>query len=100
MRVLTGANPATGAWLAADVTPADGWVRVHVAVRGVRAGERCKLVVVAKDGVRWEAGSWLVSAKWGEQGFGLDGSALVAPADVTSVDIVTLDGRDLVSARE
>lgn len=40
-----------------------------------------------------------MSEKWESQGFSLDGSALVAPDDVKSVDIVTVDGRKLVSAQ-
>ncbi|QRP48934.1 zf-HC2 domain-containing protein [Amycolatopsis sp. FDAARGOS 1241] len=98
-RDVSATNAATGASLTASVVPAPGWVRVHVSVKGIPAGERCKLVVTAKDGAQWDAGSWLVSEKWSTQGFGLDGSAVVAPADVASVGIVTLDGRDLVSAK-
>lgn len=98
-RDVAATNAATGASLTASVIPAAGWVKVHVAVKGIPAGEKCKLVVTDKTGAKWDAGSWLVSEKWSTQGFGLDGSVLVAPADVASVGIVTLDGRDLVSAR-
>ncbi|MGW4489265.1 anti-sigma factor family protein [Amycolatopsis sp. NPDC004368] len=98
-RDVGATNSATGASLTASVIPAAGWVKVHVAVKGIPAGEKCKLVVTDKTGAKWDAGSWLVSEKWSTQGFGLDGSALVAPGDVASVGIVTLDGRDLVSAR-
>ncbi|MEU4673780.1 zf-HC2 domain-containing protein [Amycolatopsis sp. NPDC023774] len=98
-RDVAATNAATGASLTASVIPAAGWVKVHVAVKGIPAGEKCKLVVTDKTGAKWDAGSWLVSEKWSTQGFGLDGSALVAPADVASVGIVTLDGRDLVSAQ-
>jgi len=55
--------------------------------------------VVTKEGQAVTAGSWQVSEKWENQGFNLDGSALVAPDDVKSVDIVTVDGRKLVSAQ-
>ncbi|WP_326836748.1 zf-HC2 domain-containing protein [Amycolatopsis rhabdoformis] len=98
-RDVAATNAATGASLTASVIPAPGWVKVHVAVKGIPAGEKCKLVVTDKSGAKWDAGSWVVSEKWSTQGFGLDGSALVAPADVASVGIVTLDGRDLVSAQ-
>ncbi|MEV6826099.1 zf-HC2 domain-containing protein [Amycolatopsis sp. NPDC051102] len=94
-----GRDPTTGVQLAASVSPFQGWVRVNVNVKGVHAGEKCLLQVVTKEGQAVTAGSWQVSEKWENQGFNLDGSALVAPDDVKSVDIVTVDGRKLVSAQ-
>jgi hypothetical protein len=96
---VEGRDPTTGVQLAASVSPFAGWVRVNVAVKGVHAGEKCLLQVTTKDGQAVTAGSWQVSEKWESQGFSLDGSALVAPDDVKSVDIVTVDGRKLVSAQ-
>ncbi|HEY2061236.1 MAG TPA: zf-HC2 domain-containing protein [Amycolatopsis sp.] len=96
-RELSATNPATGASLTASVIPAAGWVKVHVAFKGIPAGEKCQLVITSKNGQKWVAGSWQVSGKATSPGF--DGSAVVAPADVGSVGIVTLDGRDLVSAQ-
>ncbi|WP_328452237.1 MULTISPECIES: anti-sigma factor family protein [unclassified Amycolatopsis] len=96
---VEGRDPTTGVQLAASVAPFAGWVKVNVAVKGVKAGEQCLLQVVTKNGQAVTAGSWKVSEKWESQGFSLDGSALVAPDDVKSVDIVTVDGRKLVSAQ-
>ncbi|WP_372667153.1 anti-sigma factor family protein [Amycolatopsis kentuckyensis] len=96
---VEGRDPTTGVQLAASVAPFQGWVKVNVAVRGVKAGEKCLLQVTTKEGQAVTAGSWQVSEKWESQGFSLDGSALVAPDDVKSVDIVTVDGRKLVSAQ-
>lgn len=96
---VEGRDPTTGVQLAASVSPFQGWVRVNVAVKGVKAGEQCLLQVVTKEGQAVTAGSWKVSEKWESSGFSLDGSALVAPDDVKSVDIVTVDGRKLVSAQ-
>ncbi|ADJ47818.1 hypothetical protein AMES_5993 [Amycolatopsis mediterranei S699] len=96
---VEGRDPTTGVQLAAAVSPFQGWVKVDVNVKGVRAGEKCLLQVVTKEGNAVTAGSWQVSEKWENQGFRLDGSALVAPDDVKSVDIVTVDGRKLVSAQ-
>ena len=96
---VEGRDPTTGVQLAASVSPFQGWVKVNVAVKGVKAGEKCLLQVVTKEGQAVTAGSWQVSDKWESQGFSLDGSALVAPDDVKSVDIVTVDGRKLVSAQ-
>jgi len=79
------------------LTPAAGWVRIDVKVDGVKAGLRCRLDVVDKRGMHVQAGSWLVSATGEKQGTKLNGTALVAPADVSSVDVVTFDGQTLVS---
>jgi anti-sigma factor RsiW len=98
-RNVTGENPATGAKMAASVVPFNGWVKVDVSVQGVHAGQKCELRVVSKDGQSVVAGSWQVSAKWESEGFKLDGSALVPPDQVQSVDIVTTDGQKLVSAQ-
>ena len=96
-RVASFADPATGARLTVRVEPAAGWVRVSAAVAGIPAGQRCRLVVVAKDGRREIAGSWLVSAKGAREGTTLDGSALIAPADVAAVQVENFDGQRFVS---
>ncbi|MEV6873532.1 zf-HC2 domain-containing protein [Amycolatopsis sp. NPDC051128] len=98
-KTVEGRDPTTGVQLAASITPFQGWVKTDVSVKGVKAGEKCLLQVVTKDGKAVTAGSWQVSEKWESQGFNLDGSALVAPDDVKSIDIVTVDGRKLVSAQ-
>lgn len=85
--------------LAATVTPAAGWIRVHAKVEGVHEGEKCQLIVMSKAGEALIAGSWIVSAKGEKDGTGLDGSALVPADQVASVNVVTTDGRTLVSAQ-
>jgi anti-sigma-K factor RskA len=97
-RTLTATDAQTGVSLVADVTPLSGWVNLHVALTGVKDGEKCQLVVVPKQGAPVTAGSWVVTAKGQAEGIGVYGAALVAPEDIASVDIVTLDGRKLVSA--
>jgi len=91
----TGAatDATTGATMSVAVRPAAGWVRVHAAIRGVPPGEQCRLYVVAADGSREPAGSWLSGA--GETA--VDGSALMAPADVTGVQAETYAGEILVA---
>lgn len=96
-RTFSGADPATGASMTVALTPAAGWVRLHVKADGIKAGQHCVLQVVDRAGHRVQAGSWLVSPTGARQGTALDGTALVAPADVASVDVVTVDGQHLVS---
>ncbi|HET6705661.1 zf-HC2 domain-containing protein [Amycolatopsis sp.] len=98
-KTVEGRDPTTGVQLAASIVPFQGWVKTDVSVKGVKAGEKCLLQVVTKDGRAVTAGSWQVSEKWESSGFNLDGSALVALDDVKSIDIVTVDGRKLVSAQ-
>lgn len=90
---------AGGARLTARLEPADGWVRVNASVAGIPAGERCQLVVVSRDGGHAVAASWLVSAKGEASGTNLDGAVLVAPADVVSLAVESLDGREFVATR-
>jgi hypothetical protein len=96
-RTFAASNPATGASMTVGLTSAPGWIRLHVKAEGIKAGLKCRLLVVDKRGGTTEAGSWLVSPQGERQGTMLDGSALVAPADVASVEVVTYDGQKLVS---
>ncbi|QIZ37120.1 anti-sigma factor [Saccharopolyspora sp. ASAGF58] len=96
-KAATAVDPASGARLTVTVAPAAGWVRLNAAVNGIPAGERCRLVVVGKDGSREIAGSWLVSEKGANEGSALDGSALVAPDDVAAVEVENFEGTRFVS---
>jgi hypothetical protein len=96
-RTATAVDADTGARITVAVAPAPGWVRIKAAVAGIPEGERCRLEVVARDGTVVLAGSWLVSEKGAGEGTTLDGSALVAPADVASVRVVTEGGKEYTS---
>lgn len=97
VRSAQATDPETGAVMAVSLTPQAGWVRVHADVRGAPSGARCLLRVVPRSGEPVLAGSWLVSEKGSREGTALDGAALVAPDDVESVDVVTTEGRRIVS---
>lgn len=96
-RTGSATDPATGVRLTVRVEPAAGWVRVSAAVTGIPAGQRCRIVVVGKDGQREIAGSWLVSEKGAKEGTTLNGSALVAPDNVASVQVENFDSQRFVS---
>lgn len=95
-RTATSTDPATGATLTVTVTPAAGWVRLAAKVEGVPAGEKCRLVVVAKDNTQERAGSWLVSAAGERDGTALATFALVDPAQVAAVQVENVAGRRFV----
>ncbi|MBB5159185.1 anti-sigma factor [Saccharopolyspora phatthalungensis] len=96
-KVATSTDPSNGARLTVTVTPAAGWVRLNAAASGIPAGERCRLVVVGKDGSREIAGSWLVSEKAAAEGSALDGAALIAPGNVAAVEVENFAGKRFVS---
>lgn len=94
-RVLSGgAGPVS---MTATITPASGWVRVAASVVGIPAGERCHVIVVARDGRREVAGGWVVSLQGETAGTALEGSALVAPEEVAAVVVANEAGHEFVS---
>ncbi|MFF7415355.1 anti-sigma factor [Streptomyces lydicus] len=99
--VLLGSatDPATQARMTVKVTPAADWVRVNAAVTGIPAGQHCRLVVVAKDGHREIAGSWVVGRTGTGAGKGadLDGSAATKAGDVKSVSVESESGTRFVT---
>jgi hypothetical protein len=96
--VLTGGGEP-GVSMTATLTPAAGWVRLTADVQGVPAGERCHIMVVARDGTRHIAGSWLVSPSGWREGVSLDGSALVPIDEVAAVVVENEAGREFATAR-
>ena len=95
---LTGGGDP-GVSMTASLTPATGWVRLTTSVKGIPAGERCYVIVVARDGTREIAGSWLVSPTGWRDGVTLDGSALVPLDLVAEVVIENEAGREFATAR-
>ncbi|MFD3373942.1 MULTISPECIES: zf-HC2 domain-containing protein [unclassified Streptomyces] len=102
IRVAAATDSDTKASMTVELTPASEWVRVNASVAGVPSGERCRLVVVSKDGHQETAASWVVSPgpsptsspRPGEGG--LNGSAAVAPDEVESVIVVNDQGKQYV----
>ncbi|WP_433262946.1 hypothetical protein ACQPZF_30875 [Actinosynnema sp. CS-041913] len=92
-RVLV-ATAASGTRMTTTITPADGWVRLHAAVDGIDPGEKCELVVTDSAGRRYVAGGWVASRR-GDTG--LAGAAMVDPAEVATISVVTVDGRVLIT---
>ncbi|GIH03774.1 hypothetical protein Rhe02_18410 [Rhizocola hellebori] len=81
------------------MVPAQGWVRLNVAVSGVARGEKCRIVVVNRDGGKEIAASWMVSEKGEAEGTNVDGAAAVPLDEVTAVEVHNAVGKTLVSLR-
>ncbi|OLF18056.1 anti-sigma factor family protein [Actinophytocola xanthii] len=97
-RTAQATDPETGASMTVQVEPRAGWVWVNADIAGVPAGEKCQMRVIPRgDGDPLVAGSWVVSEQGEAKGLRLEGTALVAPDEVESVEIVTTDGRTMVS---
>jgi hypothetical protein len=88
-----------GVSMAAVITPAAGWVRLSATVKGIPRGERCRVLVVARDGHRELAASWLASARGETEGTQLDGAAIVAPDQVAGVAVENEAGKQFVLLR-
>ncbi|MFJ2770620.1 zf-HC2 domain-containing protein [Streptomyces sp. NPDC087300] len=97
VKVAEATSASTGSEMRLRMTPAVDWVRLNASVAGIPAGERCRLVVVSKDGHREIAGSWLVADE--EKGANLDGSAAVPADDVAKVVIENDKGKEYVSVK-
>lgn len=93
-RVLSGGDGPIA--MTATITPAAGWVRVSASVAGIPAGERCRLVVVGRDGSREIAAGWVVSPAGERDGTALNGSASVPPDQVAAVLVENEAGRQFV----
>jgi hypothetical protein len=85
-----------GVTMAAVVSPASGWVRVSATVRGIPPGERCRVVVLARDGRREVASSWLTSGRGQTEGTQVDGAAIVPLDQVAGVAVENEAGREFV----
>lgn len=96
-REARATDPKTGATMSVMVVPKQGWVTLHADVSGIKAGLNCELRVVPKTGEAVLAGSWRVSEKGEAEGTPLDGTALVDPSTVKSVEVVTTDGKKMVT---
>jgi RNA polymerase sigma-70 factor (ECF subfamily) len=83
--------------MTATITPANGWVRLVASVRGIPPGERCSLIIVAKDGSEHLAGSWVVGTPGPVPGAPVQGSTIIDPAQVAAVTVRNDTGRDFVT---
>jgi hypothetical protein len=96
---VTATDAGTGVGITAVIIPAGTtWTRLNVSVTGVEPGTACQIVAVGPDGQRDVAGSWIVAKpRPGTPRHGVDGSTMIAPADLKSVEIIDGEGKRLVT---
>lgn len=97
-RTIVGTDAGTGVAATVNLVPAGNWVRIAVKVKGVPAGERCRIIAISKAGVEQVAGSWVIGQKPPPASApGVPGSAAIAPADLAAVAVETEAGKRLVT---
>lgn len=96
-KLAQATDAATGTTMNLALEPKKGWVWVHVQVQNLPVGAQCELFVVPRDGEPILAGSWLVSKEGSTKGTRLEGTALIDPADVESVQVRTVEGQTMVT---
>jgi anti-sigma-K factor RskA len=94
---VTATDDTTGATMATTLEPREGWSWVRVKVTGLKAGAECELVVTAKDGKTYVAGSWLVSEKAAREGSQFGGGVLLPIGEVALVEVRTAEGEHVVT---
>jgi len=98
-KVASAVDAQSNTRLVVTMVPAQGWVRLNVAVSGVPRGEKCRIVVVNRDGGKEVAASWVVSERGEAEGTNVDGSAAVPLEEVSAVEVETDTGKTLVSLK-
>jgi hypothetical protein len=99
-QVLTATDATTGVAATVNLVPAGDWVRLAVKVKGVPAGERCRIIAISRNGTEQVAGSWVIGQKPPPATApGVPGSAAIARADLQAVAVETESGKRLVTIR-
>ena len=87
------ADPRSGVSAAVVVSPRASGTELSVRMHGAAPGERCRLMVLARDGRSESAATWRATYRGTAE---VTGSAAIPSADVAAVDVVTTAGRRLV----
>jgi hypothetical protein len=90
---VAAVDPASGVRAAVTLTPRAWGTALTVQMDGAAPGERCRLVVRARDGSSDVAATWRATYRGSA---GASGSTELARADVAAIDVVTTAGRRLV----
>ncbi|MFI9436741.1 anti-sigma factor family protein [Streptosporangium sp. NPDC052375] len=94
-RKATDRNGSVRATVTAS--PGEKATTVKVVLTGVAKGTRCRLDVVGVGGVRETAGNWIVDRAAYDASGAFTGTTTIPPANITKFEILTAEGRMLVS---
>lgn len=90
---ISATDPGTGVHASAILRQTASGTKIALTMQGVRAGEHCRLVTIARDGRRQVSGSWRAA---------YDGDVVVdvatdlEPSQLARLQVTTLAGRPLV----
>jgi hypothetical protein len=90
---FSGSDPSTGVHASAALYAEPWGTSIHLDISGVTPGDQCELVAVARDGSEQVAGTWTVGYTGGVD---LDGSTGISSGQVSSLQIVTSSGTELL----
>jgi Putative zinc-finger len=94
LTVVQAENTNTGLSAKLSLTPRREGTQLSLSLSGVSPGERCSLIAHARDGRTDTAASWTASYTGTAN---VSGTTAIAAAQLTSLDIVTDDGRHLLT---
>jgi anti-sigma factor RsiW len=91
---LSGVDHSTGVSASAELY-AEAWgTSIHLDVSGVIPGDQCELVAIGRDGSHQVAGTWKVGYTGGVD---IDGATGLSPGQLSSLQVVTTSGSELVA---
>jgi anti-sigma-K factor RskA len=91
---FSGADQSTGVRASAELYAETWGTSIHLDVSGVTPGDQCELVAIGQDGSQQVAGTWKVGYTGGVQ---IDGATGISPGQLSSLQIVTTSGSELVA---
>jgi anti-sigma factor RsiW len=98
-QIVSASDAATHVAGRADVWPEDWGTGMTFSLTGLRPGDQCQLIAIAKNGRRDVAASWQVAY----DGYGKDpqfaGSTMIPRDQLASLEVRTLDGRTLLTLK-
>jgi len=96
VRTVAATDEQTGVGMRVTLQEVGWGTRLTLALDGVRPGERCRLVVIGRDGSRDVAASW--HATYDGTVGRVDGATALSPAEVRRLVVETSSGERLVGA--
>jgi anti-sigma factor RsiW len=91
---LSGVDQSTGVRASAELYAETWGTSIHLDVSGVTPGDQCELVAIGPDGSQQVAGTWKVGYTGGVE---IDGATGLTPGQLSSLQIVTTSGSELVA---